>query len=83
MRHRIDRQMKERTTMLAGVSHDLRTPLTRMRLQTALAPTDDVAALENDIAEMEQMIEGYLSFARGEGAEKSVTASFENSAPDC
>ena len=78
MRHRIDRQMKERTTMLAGVSHDLRTPLTRMRLQTALAPpTDDVAALENDIAEMEQMIEGYLSFARGEGTEKSMTASFE------
>ena len=70
MRHRIDRQMKERTTMLAGVSHDLRTPLTRMRLHTALAPrSDDIDALDKDIAEMEHMIEGYLSFARGEGTE--------------
>ena len=78
MRHRIDRQMKERTTMLAGVSHDLRTPLTRMRLHTALAPrSDDIDALDKDIAEMEHMIDGYLSFARGEGTENTVTASFD------
>lgn len=73
MRHRIDRHLKERTIMLAGVSHDLRTPLTRMRLHTALAtPSADIEALDQDIEEMENMIEGYLSFARGEGAEKAT-----------
>ena len=78
MRHRIDRQMKERTSMLAGVSHDLRTPLTRMRLHTALAsPTSDITAIDKDIEEMEQMIEGYLSFARGEGAEKATEEQFD------
>lgn len=78
MRHRIDRQINERTSMLAGVSHDLRTPLTRMRLNIALAaPSSDVAAIDQDIAEMEQMIEGYLSFARGEGAEAFTEARFD------
>ena len=78
MRHRIDRQMKERTSMLAGVSHDLRTPLTRMRLHTALAsPSSDITAIDKDIEEMEQMIEGYLSFARGEGAEKATEEQFD------
>lgn len=78
MRHRIDRQINERTSMLAGVSHDLRTPLTRMRLNTALAaPSSDIAAIDQDIEEMEQMIEGYLSFARGEGAEKVSEARFD------
>lgn len=79
MRHRIDRQMKERTAMLAGVSHDLRTPLTRMRLHTALASdSSDIEPIDRDIAEMEQMIEGYLSFARGEGTEASVEARFDH-----
>jgi two-component system osmolarity sensor histidine kinase EnvZ len=71
MRHRIVRQIQQRTSMLAGVSHDLRTPLTRMKLQ--LAMMDDVEGVEDlklDIVEMEQMIEGYLAFARGEGSEK-------------
>ncbi|MGC6516419.1 MAG: ATP-binding protein [Candidatus Puniceispirillaceae bacterium] len=78
MRHRIDRQMKERTSMLAGVSHDLRTPLTRMRLNTALAsPSSDIEAIDQDIEEMEQMIEGYLSFARGEGTEKASEVRFD------
>ena len=73
MRHRITRQMSERTAMLAGVSHDLRTPLTRMRLQTALMPQSaETAALDEDISELEQMIDGYLAFAKGEGREKSV-----------
>jgi len=70
MRDRIRRQIAQRTTMLAGVSHDLRTPLTRMKLQLALLKdgpgTDDLRA---DIIEMEEMIEAYLAFARGEGAE--------------
>ena len=78
MRHRINRQMNERTSMLAGVSHDLRTPLTRMRLNTALAaPSSDIEAIDQDIEEMEQMIEGYLSFARGEGAEDASEARFD------
>lgn len=76
MRHRINRQISERTAMLAGVSHDLRTPLTRMRLQMALMPkTPETDALEEDIIELEQMIDGYLAFARGEGEESAKTGS--------
>ncbi len=76
MRHRINRQLTERTAMLAGVSHDLRTPLTRMRLQLALmSSSQDTAELEQDIDELEQMIDGYLAFARGEGTEQTEIAS--------
>ena len=70
MRNRIKRQIAQRTEMLAGVSHDLRTPLTRMKLQLALV--DDSQALDElraDVAEMERMVEDYLAFARGEGTE--------------
>ena len=71
MRHRIMRQLNERTEMLAGVSHDLRTPLTRMRLQLALMDTHpDATAIGNDIDEMEEMIDAYLAFAAGEGEEQ-------------
>ena len=71
MRHRIMRQLNERTEMLAGVSHDLRTPLTRMRLQLALMDTHpDAKAIGNDIDEMEEMIDAYLAFAAGEGEEQ-------------
>jgi two-component system osmolarity sensor histidine kinase EnvZ len=73
MRARIQRQIEQRTTMLAGVSHDLRTPLTRMKLELALMPPgaarDSLAA---DVAEMEHMVDGYLAFARGEGQEQAV-----------
>ena len=70
MRHRIMRQLNERTEMLAGVSHDLRTPLTRIRLQLALmGETDDAQAIRADLVEMEEMIDAYLSFAAGEGEE--------------
>ena len=70
MRGRIKRQIQQRTEMLAGVSHDLRAPLTRMKLQLAmLGETPEVSSLSSDVAEMEGMIEGYLAFARGEGTE--------------
>ena len=71
MRARIQRQMTQRTEMLAGVSHDLRTPLTRMKLQLAmLRDAPEIEELKGDVAEMERMVEGYLAFARGEGTER-------------
>ncbi len=73
MRERILRQISQRTDMLAGVSHDLRTPLTRMRLQLELLEDHEgVDELKADIAEMEHMLEGYLAFARGEGTEEPI-----------
>lgn len=73
MRERIQRQISQRTEMLAGVSHDLRTPLTRMKLQLAmLDDSEPVVDLRTDISEMEKMVEGYLAFARGEGSELPV-----------
>ena len=73
MRDRLKRQLQQRTEMLAGVSHDLRTPLTRMKLQLAMmGEVEGRAELEEDVSEMERMVEGYLAFARGEGSEKPV-----------
>ena len=72
MKERIQRQISERTQMLAGVSHDLRTPLTRMKLQAAMMPDgDDKKDFLSDIDEMEKMLDGYLSFVSGEGGQKS------------
>lgn len=71
MRDRLHRQIRERTDMLSGVSHDLRTPLTRMKLQLAMSDDmEGVADLRDDINEMDHMLDGYLAFARGEGGEK-------------
>ncbi|MES2712752.1 MAG: ATP-binding protein [Pseudomonadota bacterium] len=75
MQERIRRFVAQRTDMLAGISHDLRTPLTRMRLALALLPgeaQEDAAALTQDVEEMERMVAAYLAFARGEGQEQPV-----------
>ena len=73
MKERIQRQISERTQMLAGVSHDLRTPLTRMRLQAEMMPKgQDRDDLMQDISEMEKMLDGYLDFVSGEAGEKST-----------
>lgn len=72
MKERILRQISERTQMLAGVSHDLRTPLTRMKLQLAMMPeNEDNKEFVQDIDEMEKMLDGYLAFVSGEGGEKT------------
>ena len=73
MRNRIRRYADQRTAMLAGVSHDLRTPLSRLKLELALAPNDfDTAPAKIDILEMEHMLDGYLAFARGEEGEQPL-----------
>jgi len=70
MRERIERHVSQRTEMLAGVSHDLKTPLTRLKLTLAMMPEDaDINSMRTDIAEMEHMLDDYLAFARGEGGE--------------
>ena len=70
MRERIVKQIVERTQMLAGISHDLRTPLTRMKLMLAMTKdTEDKKDILADVDEMEKMLNGYLSFVRGEGDE--------------
>ncbi|MBS0559680.1 MAG: HAMP domain-containing protein [Proteobacteria bacterium] len=76
MQERIRRFLAQRTEMLAGVSHDLRTPLTRLKLALAMMPPDenlrqDVADMTADVNEMERMIGAYLAFARGEGKEQA------------
>lgn len=78
MKERLQRQIQQRTIMLAGVSHDLRTPLTRMKLQLELMDGPDAADLKSDIAEMERMIGAYLQFARGDGAEEPVRSDLKD-----
>lgn len=74
MKGRIQRHMEQRTMMLAGVSHDLRTPLTRLKLQLAMQGDDeDTRAAIKDVEEMEIMLNGYLDFARGLGQESPET----------
>ena len=73
MKRRIERAMEQRTTMLNGVSHDLRTIITRFKLSLALVEqTSDVEDLQRDVDEMSRMLEAYLAFARGDSAETAA-----------
>lgn len=76
MKERIERQISYRTEMLAGVSHDLRTPLTRMKLQLAINKSEDNKSMLEDIQDMENMINTYLAFARGDARETTKSLSF-------
>jgi two-component system osmolarity sensor histidine kinase EnvZ len=78
MRQRVERQIEQRTAMLAGVSHDLRTVLTRLRLQLALIESSaDVEDMKSDIDAMNRMLEGYLAFARGDTGEDAVPTAID------
>ncbi len=75
MQDRVRRFVSQRTEMLAGISHDLRTPMTRLNLGLAMLPKtpdseEDIAALHQDLEEMERLIAAYIAFARGEGTEQ-------------
>ncbi len=72
MRNRMQRYISQRTDLLSGVSHDLRTPLTRLKLSLAMmGDTDDIKDMKADVAEMEKMVEAYLAFTRGQESEET------------
>ena len=70
MRARIERQIEQRTLMLSGVSHDLRTPLTRLKLGLSMLEEEDRGPLERDVEDMQRLIDEFLAFARGTAAEQ-------------
>ncbi len=73
MRGRIERQIEQRTRLLSGVSHDLKTPLTRLKLGLAVLPEDgETRALQGDVADMERMVDEFLAFVRDEAVEEAV-----------
>jgi two-component system osmolarity sensor histidine kinase EnvZ len=73
MKERITRQITQRTDMLSGVSHDLRTPLTRMKLQLEMmAQSDEIFDLKQDISDMEKLVNEYLDFAKSDDKEKTT-----------
>lgn len=78
MKQRIERSFEQRTAMLNGVSHDLRTILTRFKLSLALMPqTDETQDLQRDVEEMQRMLDSYLAFARGDTGETAVEIDME------
>lgn len=85
MRNRLERQTQSRTMMLSGVSHDLRTPLTRMRLGLSLLDPKDAAPLEHDVDDMERLLNAFLDFARsdaGDSLEPTVPSHIVQAALD-
>ncbi|MEZ7812357.1 MAG: ATP-binding protein [Paracoccaceae bacterium] len=75
MRERIERQIEQRTMMVSGVGHDLRTPLTRLRLGLSMLPEDDeILALIRDVSDMERLIDEFLAFAKGDALEEQTLA---------
>ena len=78
MRARIERQIETRTLMLSGVSHDLRTPLTRMRLSLSMLEDAERAELEHDVDEMQGMIDAFLDFAKGERGTPSESVAVQD-----
>ena len=72
MRARIERQIEQRTLMLSGVSHDLRTPLTRLKLGLSMMDDAEAAALARDVADMERLLDEFLAYARGDALDDPV-----------
>ena len=73
MRNRIERQTQARRLMLSGISHDLRTPLTRLRLGLTMLPDEEAALLVGDVDEMRRLLDAFLDFARGDASEAAET----------
>ncbi|MCI0467883.1 MAG: ATP-binding protein [Beijerinckiaceae bacterium] len=79
MKRRIERAFEQRTAMLNGVSHDLRTILTRFKLSLALMrQSDETRDLQKDVAEMQRMLDSYLAFARGDAGESAAQIDIED-----
>jgi two-component system osmolarity sensor histidine kinase EnvZ len=79
MAKRIDRHLKQRSEMLSGISHDLRTPLTRLKLQLAMLDQKNISIkMSKDIDEMESMLNSYLQFAKSQVQEESVATNINN-----
>ena len=85
MRNRLERQTQSRTMMLSGVSHDLRTPLTRLRLGLSMLDSEEVALLARDLDDMERLLDAFLDFARSDASdslEPTVAATLVQTVPD-
>ena len=78
MRARIERQIEQRTLMLSGVSHDLRTPLMRLKLGLTLLPENEAAPMVQDVDEMHSLLDAFLEFSRGTAASTPESVDPEN-----